>query len=393
MPDFILYLFYLSLILLIGVLVTAITNRFRLSNILFLVLVGYLLKVFNLDFFNDDIVLVLSSLVLIVMVIETTMELDLSHVFRNFFQVLKFSVVFFFLCVYALTLLIFQMFDFPGKGFEIFVLCMLLSIIIYGADPSVVMEFFKSRRNKVKEALKIEGIVSGPITVLFAFFLINFLSAQTAFSEGALSQLRTILQQVLVAAMMGIVIAFILHKIVRNFSLSVELYALAVIALGILVFSLGELIKTNGSLAVVFYGIFLRTLTKRQATKKYNSVFSHTLYLIVFILLGIEFVFPEPLFWLKGMALFSIYLILRFLTLHLFFRNFYIKEKIFMALNTAKGIEVAFVLLILNLNFSATPGLDIIVALGFMFFILSYVVSTLANHFGEAFLNTKKSKI
>jgi len=393
MPEYILYLFYLSLLLLLGILITAFANKLKLSNILFLILMGYLLKIYNLDFFNNDIVLVLSSLALIVIVIETTMELDIAHVIKNFIHVLKFSIVFFILCVYTLTLLVFQLFDFPGKGFDIFILCILLSIIIYGADPSIVMEFFKEKKSKVKEILRIEGIISGPIVVLFAFFLIGYFNtSQVSLSKSLLSPLVLIFQQVFLALIISFVLAYLFHKIVQHFPLTQELYALAVIALGIAIFAMGQTFNTNGTLAVAFYGIFLRALTKKPASKKYNSVFAHTLYLIVFILLGIQFVFPEPLFWVKGIGLFVVYLLLRFASVYLFFRKINLKEKIFMTLNTAKGIEVAFVLLIINLNFSYIDGLDIIVSLGFMFFILSYIISTITNHFSSLFFEPEEKR-
>ena len=62
------------------------------------------------------------------------------------------------------------------------------------------------------------------------------------------------------------------------------------------------------------------------------------------------------------------------------------KEKFFMTLNVSKGIEVAIVLFIMKLNFVGMNGIELILGLGFVFFILSYVLSTFVNHFSESFL-------
>jgi len=387
MEEYLLYIFYVAIILLLGIVITAVTNKLRISNILFLVIAGYSLSLFNLALFSDEVILVLSSLALVVIVLETTMRFDLFHIVKNFLHVLYFSLTFFFICIYTLTLFIFQFIEFPGKNFQILVLSLLLSIIIYGADPNIVMEFFKKKKSKVKEILEIEGLISGPIVVIFAFFIIDFLSSEKiSFAQGAISQLFIIFRQVMLAFLIAISLAYIVNKLIKHFTISQELYSLAVLTLGTIVFVLAQFFDSNGSLAVAFFAIFLITMTKRKASEKFNSVFAHTLYLIVFIFLGMKFVIPGIGLWVEGLGLFLVYLLLRFASVVLFFKQNSIREKLFITLNTAKGIEVAFVLLVMDLNFQHIPGLTTIVSLGFLFFILSYIVSTITNYFSDFFL-------
>src|SRR3989338_6011006 len=99
MEPYLSYLFYLALLLLLGIILTVTSNKLKLSNILFLVLAGYVLKEFRLDFFTDDMILVLSSLAIIVMSLETAMRLDVAHVLKNFLHVLRFSIAHLFLCM------------------------------------------------------------------------------------------------------------------------------------------------------------------------------------------------------------------------------------------------------------------------------------------------------
>ncbi|MFT4297582.1 MAG: cation:proton antiporter [Candidatus Woesearchaeota archaeon] len=387
MEEYIVYLFYLAVLLILGIIITAICQKLKISNILFLVLAGYLLKTAGLDYFNNDIILVLSSLALIIIVLETTMRVDLLHIVKNFINVLKFNIVYLIVSSYVMTLAIYLIFDFPGKGFEVFALCLLLSLIIYGVDPTISMEFFHDKKTKIKEMLEIEGFISGPIVVIFSFFIINYISEPLAFSAPSVFlSLWNIVNPIITALLIGVVMAYIFYKFTTHFNITKELNALLIISLGISVFVLGEFTGANGSIAVAVYGIFLRGLTKQRMPKETTSLIAHILFIIVFILFGVEFFFPELGFWLKGISLFVFYLLLRFMCIMLFMKDLIWKEKFFMTLNVAKGIEVALVLFIMKLNFSNISGINLILGLGYMFFILSYILSTLINHFNHYFI-------
>lgn len=386
MEPYLIHLLYLALILMLGILVTAISNQFRLSNILFLVLAGYVLKLIGLDLFAPGIILILMALALIVIVLETTMDLDLGHITKNFLHVLRFSVAYFLISAYVLTLVVYLLFDLPGGGFELFSLSLLLSIIIYGSDPSISLEFARKRVSKVHDILRIEGIISGPLVVIVAFFLIDFLSAPASLDASVLGQGVAILEEFAVILGVSFILAFLLHKLLQHFKLSSELYGLSTITMAIAVFAITELLEANGSLAVAFFGFFLWSLTRRKTARKYGSIYAHLLYLIVFILLGMQFVMPSLGLWMKGLALYAIYLAIRFLSVLLLYRDLNIKEQTFVALNTAKGIEVAFVLLLMNLNFQDIPGIATITSLAFMVFILSYILSTIVDRYCDFFL-------
>jgi NhaP-type Na+/H+ or K+/H+ antiporter len=391
MEQFVLYLFYIAIVLVLGLLVTTVSNIFRVPNILFLVLAGYILHLYGFDFFDSEIILVLSALAVILIALESAMELDVVSIVQNFLNVLKFSIAHLLLCAYILTLGIFQIFDLPGKGFETFVLCLLLSIIIWGVDPAIALEFFKVKKSKVQDMLNFEGIISSPIVVVFSLFTISYLiTAGQSFSYGVMSQTLDLVKQVVFALLIGLILAFLAFKLLNLFKVSGELFALFIVTIAILAYVSGEFAGTDGTLTIAVYGIFLRGLTKQPMPKKYTTFFAHTLYLMVFILIGLKFILPAFDMWLKGIALFIAYLILRFMSVVLFMKELNFKEKLFMTLNVSKGIEAAIVLFIIDMNFKQVEGITIILSLGYMFFILSYVVSTVINHFSEFFLEQKK---
>ncbi|MBU1202116.1 MAG: cation:proton antiporter [Nanoarchaeota archaeon] len=384
MEEHIISLFYLAIILILGILITAVSNKFKMSNILFLVLAGYLLKLFGLNYFSDELVLVLSSLALILIVLETVMKIDLVHVVKNFFHILKFNIIYFLISSYVLTMVVFLLFDVPGDRFEVFVLCLLLSIIIYGVDPIIAMEFFQEKKNRVKEMLKIEGMISGPIVVIFAFFIIDYLKSAEKYVSTT-SLVKSILLLFL-AIIIGVLVAYIFYRFLQLFSITNELYSLLIISVSIFLFVMGEFIGTNGSLIVAIYGLFFRGLSKQSLSKNYVSIVAHILYIIVFVLFGIEFFFPQPGLWLKILGLFGVYLLLRFVCIYLFMKELNIREKLFMTFNMAKGIEIALVMFIMKLHFGNLEGINFILSVGFTFFVLSYVLATIVNHYGDKLL-------
>ncbi|MFT4343149.1 MAG: cation:proton antiporter [Candidatus Woesearchaeota archaeon] len=387
MEQYIIYLFYIAVLLILGILITAVCTTLRMSNILFLVIAGFILQRFGFAYFNTEIILVLSALALILIVLETSMKFNIAHIVKNFLLVLKFNVVYFFVSTYIITLAVFLLFDLPFKGFEAFVLCFLLSIIIYGVDPIIAMEFFHLKKTKLREMLEIEGIISGPIVVIFAFFVISYLQSTMEIAEGIIGVTFHLLQQVFIALLLGIFLAYMVYKIIHNFVMEKELSALMIITIAIALFAISEFVNANGTLAVAIYGIFLHGLTKETLQRRYTSMVTHILYIIVFILFGMEFFFPESALLLKVFGLLVVYLIVRFMCLMIFMKDLNIKEKVFMTLNVAKGIEVAIVLFIMKLNFAHLPGIDLILSIGFMFFIMSYVLATIVNYFSDYFLD------
>lgn len=384
-----LYLLYLAIILLLGIIITGVTISLKISNILFLVLAGYFIKLSGTAFFNEEIMLILSSLTLIIIVLETTMKLDINHIKKKFMQVLKFNIFHFIVCAYIMTLAIFLFFDLPGKEFEQFILCFILSIIIYGVDSLISMEFSKEKEKDIHEIMEIEGFISGPLVVVFAFFVINYLSSSVNIIMSNLwVPILEIFKEIAITIIIGASLAYILHKFKKNFEIPTELWALSIITTGIIVFVSCELLDANGSLAVAIFGLLLRGFTKSNLPKKYTATLAHLLYIIVFILFGSQIILPSYEIWLKGIGLFIIYLVIRFISIVLFLKDLNWREKIYMSLNVAKGIEVALVLFIMFQQFKNINGIEEVVSIGFMFFILSYITSTTVNFFSKKILKS-----
>jgi NhaP-type Na+/H+ or K+/H+ antiporter len=327
------------------------------------------------------------------MSVESTMRMDVAHVFKNFLHVLKFTVLHLVLCVYALTLAIFLVFDFPAKGFEELVFCVLLSILIYGTDASIMREFFKEKKSRLTEMLEIEGMISGPIVVIFVFFLINYIQAQSGdLSAAALAQAGNFLKEVVVDLLLGISVAWLTVMVLRHFDMSGEMKALFIITIGTLTLIIGELIRTDGSFAVVFFGLFLRTFAKERISNVYNTMLAHLIYIILFIILGMQFTLPKSQFWLQSFGVFLFYLLIRFACVIIFLKNITFREKCYFTLNAAKGIEVAVALFLMTILFRDVAALQMVASLGFLIMLFSWIIATLANHYSDSFLERRAAK-
>ena len=167
--------------------------------------------------------------------------------------------------------------------------------------------------------LEIEGLISGPVVVIFSFFVFEYIRTAADLTTSVIMMpLLMIGRHILLGLVIGVVLAFMLYRFLINVKMTSELKALLIISVGIAVFVLGELLGANGTLAVAIYGLLLRGLTKQKMPKETTSTLAHILFIIVFMLFGIEFFFPAFGLWIKGLALFIVYLVLRFLCIFLF---------------------------------------------------------------------------
>ncbi|MCB9362781.1 cation:proton antiporter [Candidatus Woesearchaeota archaeon] len=391
MEPFIITLLYLTILLALGVIILTMSRALRIPGIFLLVIAGYMLKLNGYNFFDDTAMLVFASLSLILIMLETTMDIDMAHIMNNFLAMLKFTIGYFFLNGYILTLVVYLIFD-VGSTFESFILCFLLSIIMYGVDASVALEFIKnSKKNRVTEMLKIEGILSGPLVVVFAFFVIGLIDSGQFMNDSVIDPLLIIGKQILIAVLVGMGLSFLLYRFMLYFTIEKEMKWLLIVSVGILVFVMGEYFGSNGSLAVALFGILYRGLSKSSFGKEYTKLIAHIFFIIVFILLGMQFDVPDIFMVLKGLLLFGVYLLLRFLCLYLFIKQLDLREIAFMTLNVAKGIEIALVLVIMKLYFSDVDGIHFILTMGFLFFLFSYISSTIVIHYQDFFLAPHKA--
>lgn len=390
MASVLLLLTYLAIILLTGLLTSIVSQKFRIPNILLLLLIGIGLG--RIDYkggplieFPELFLTSISILALVMIVFDSSSRFKLKQVDYLSLHTLWLSVVFLVLNLIFLTAFIMLVFDVKS----IF-LALMFAALMSGTSPTVVLSMFKNVKNKVFEFLGLESLLNTPLIVLLPFIILDLKT--TLKDELGISifieQLVPLLQQFVVSIGSGVLIGLIMFKFMRK-AYSVVLSPLAVITSALLAYIIAENLDGNGVLAVTTMGLLFGNVYVKQKfqLKEFASVFSNSLEILVFVLIGLVIIIPFSLeFFMKSVALFALHLLIRFFSIIFSLRgmNFTLKEKIFMSLNAQKGIAVAVVVFSLaTLNIA---GMGVILNLALAFMLYSIILSTVVFRMSKFFV-------
>ncbi len=336
----------LSVLLLLGILGTLLARKLKISNVLILLVGGFVISKIALalghaDLFSlPEIFLVsLAIITLAVVVFEGTSRL-------SYRQLDTFSVP-------ALTLTLWQMLFvavavglaaylvfFSGVPHGI-ILSLILAVAVAGTDPSSVLIMVRDATGKVVQLLTLEAIINTPVMVLIPFILLDTLTA--SFNPA---QLLDILQQIIVGIGTGVVLGIIVSKALRRFYAQ-NINPVAVIAATLLSYILAENLHGSGVLAVATFGVLFGnfTIKRKEELQDFSFAFSNVLELLIFVLIGIIIGKDYPLtfgFFLQTFAVFVALVGARAVAVYLTFRKQYdAKEMLFAALTAPKGLAVA----------------------------------------------------
>jgi len=390
MPGILLFLTYLAIILLIGLLTSIVSQKFKIPNILLLLFIGVGLgkityKEGPLIFFPELFLTGISILALVMIVFDAASRFKLRILDYLSLHTLWLSVVFLIFNLIFLT--VFTMLIF---GIKSIFLALVFSALMSGTGPSAVMSMFKNVKHRVLEFLKLEALINTPLVVLLPFIILDLrttLKDQILISTF-IEQFVPLLQQFVVGVGSGVLVGLIMFKFMKK-QYSTVLSPLALITATLLTYIIAENLQGNGVLAVTAMGIIFGSVYVKQKPhlQEFSSVFANSLEILVFILIGIVIAIPFSLeFFIKSVILFALYLIIRYISIIFSLRgiNFTLKEKIFMSLNAQKGIAVAVVVFSLaNLNIT---GIDVILNLALVFMLYSIVVSSVVLRLAKKFV-------
>jgi len=275
-------------------------------------------------------------------------------------------------------------------------LSLLFSAIMSGTSPDVVLTILKEKKQKLAEILEIESIINTPITVLIPLIILNIY--QGIFQAQAL--LTTFLQSIMTGIGAGLFLGLVSFRLMKKQYLE-NISPLVVIALALISYSVAEYLGGSGVLSVTVLGLIFgqSILKEKEELQKFTAIFTNFLKIIVFVLLGVMLKIPFTFnFLLKATILFTIYLAIRYLAVHVTFlkQKLEQKEKLFMTFNVSKGVAVAVVVFILSAY--NIPELTNILSLSYIFILYSIVLASITGKFTnqalkkEVNLNPKNDK-
>lgn len=399
-----LFLTYLAIVILIGIVCAVISQKAKIPNVLLLLVAGILLN--NITYqgkplveFPGVFITSISILALTLIVFDSASRFKFKEFDEFSFQALKLTAIFLILTMVILTIATDYFFK-PGS----ILLSLLFASLMAGTSPGAVLAMIKGTKNKVLELLEIESIINTPFIVLIPFLLLDLmrgLKSDSTTIAVLLEQVQPFSLQIITGIGTGVLVGLIVFRIMRR-QYSQQISPLALIGAALLTYVLAEFLGGNGVLAVTVAGIMFGTFYIKEKTRllEYSLVFSNFLEIIVFIFVGLLIKMKwDLLFILLSLALFGIFLVIRFISINLSFpvKKFNFKEKIFMTLNAPKGIAVAVVASTL-LAF-AIPGaegyingMNIILDLVLMFLLYSIILSTVIIKFSKYFLRLQVIK-
>jgi len=165
MADAITILTNLGVVLLVGILFTYFASKFKLPNVLFLILAGFLLSFVSrqgVQIVQFPLVFLTSAalLALVMIVFDSTSRFNIKEFGELSVSALKLTSVLVIAFLIALSISAKYIF-----GLDWF-LAFLFASIMVGTDPSAVIAMFQGEKKLVPEFLEVESIVNTPLTVL-----------------------------------------------------------------------------------------------------------------------------------------------------------------------------------------------------------------------------------
>jgi len=393
--DTITFLTYLSIVLLVGIISTIISQKIRISNVLLLIISGILLgniyyKGELLIQFPQVFLTSISILALVLIVFDSSSRFKLREFTSLSIKALKLTGVFLLLNLVCLTFFTWKMF--PASS--IF-MAILFSALMSGTAPDAVLTMLKKGKSQLFELLEVEALINTPLVVLLPFIMLDFMRSvevEYMFSRF-LEQVGPFIQQFVTGIGAGIVIGLVIFRFMKR-TYSETLSPLAIISAALLTYILAENLGGNGVLAVTTMGLFFGNVyvTHKLQLKEISAFFANSLEILVFILLGLIIKIPfNFIFILKSLILFVLYLIVRYIAIEVSLKElgYDFKQKIFMAFNVQKGIAVAVVAFTLStLNM---VGIQTILHLTLLFMLYSIILSTVVVRFSKYFVKADLS--
>lgn len=382
----------LSVMLLIGLILTYFTNKIKISNVLVLIAAGLGLSYIKvtgekLINFSNEFLTSIAIIALIMIVFDSTSRFRLNAVLKETKSAFEVSSFFSISCLVVVSIAAKFIF-----GLEWWI-SFLFSSMMLGTDPSGVVMVLKDIKHRAITFLEWESIINTPLTVIIPFVVIEFSKSFTFanFFGNIIEQVSPFLQQIVTGVGAGIVVFLIMFKILRGTYVEV-LTPVALLVSALLTYVLAERLGGNGVLAVTALGLMFGNvyIQKKETLKTFGQLFSTLFEILVFLLLGLSIILPTSwIFYLKALVLFVVYLVVRLGVIFFVFRNDdrEFREKMFMSLNTSKGVAVATVLFIL---ISQGTGNQVLFDMGILFILYSLVLSTFVAKLSKFFIGVKQ---
>ncbi|PLW80379.1 hypothetical protein C0585_02815 [Candidatus Woesearchaeota archaeon] len=385
------YLTYIAVLLVFGVMASVVSNRLKISKYVFLLFFGIILGNIKyggvpvIDFSSTTFLLSISTLALVMVVFDGSSRFKLKELDHFYGEALRLAIIFLGLSIFIISPLTYNLF-----GLNNILAAVFFAIIISGTDPTSMFGLFKDKTNKVAKMMEVESVLNTPIIVVLSFIVLDMIDIGFNI-ESILQQSTPLFLQVTVGIGTGMVVGIIFFKQMRRYY-NEQISPLALIAAGLVTYLLAENMDGNGVLAVATLGLFFGNvyIKKKDQLQEFSSTFGRTLEILVFMMIGIMIdISFEPIFLLKSLILFIFILLVRYVAIRIafFHDGFNNKEKFFMALNIPKGITIA--VIVFSAAIISMDVLKTVLDLTILIMIYSLILSSIMARYSQSFIRIK----
>ncbi len=387
--DALFYLTVISILFLFGVFASMLSKKLKTSDVLLLVIFGFLMReffiYFNIPMLPSSFINITALFALALIIFDSASRLK----FKEFdtFSFISSKLFFIFLAFNFLILTPLTM--------TLFNLNLLNSLIFSNLMSATAFEvlslIMKKTNNKVTEILTMESIINAPFTVIIPFLLIDFFKNNPNLNNFSL-YIMPFLQEIISGIGAGVLMGVITFKLMRR-KYSENLSPIALLTSVLLTYVLAEQLNGSGVLAVTVLGLFFGNsyIKRKQSLQEFSSTTANSIKILVFLLFGMSISLPKSWdFLIKSLLLFIVYVAVRLLSVEVSLPGLNFKEKFFLTFTTPKGITLATVSLTLVSLSSSFFELNNLL---FLMFLYSLLTAMFFVHKSDWFLNRKVEKV
>lgn len=378
-----------TVLIVIGLMITWLSNKLKMSNVLLLMLTGLFLgfaaRQSGLIEVSGTALVSIAILSLVVIVFDGSSRFNVNSLNETGFSSLKLIGWFIFFNLIFISPVVSLLFFYEFSAMSL-LFSAIFAIIMAATDPATLFVMFKDKSNRVVDFLKVEAVLNTPITILLPFLILDLIGQVGSTFELFEIYIYQFFSQIIVGIGAGIFVGVIFFKAMKHFY-SDQISPLAIIASALLAYILAENLSGSGVLAVAVLGFVFGSVyvTHKELLQEFSGMLSSSLEILVFLLLGfiiqLEFSF---IYFLKSLLVFFILILIRFLAVKISCKDYTKNERFFMALSMPKGLGTA--VLVFSLSVMNISSLMVVNNLVVVVMIYSLIVSTVINLFSKKFI-------
>jgi len=375
----------LSILIMLGLLITILSKKIKISNVLLLILsgiiIGFISRKLDILPISQSTLVTLAILALVLIVFYGASRFEIKSLDKFSTSALRLTFISIFLNMVIIGLM-FMYLVFGNITLMNILYALIFATIVSGTDPASAFSLLRSKAQKTIKFLEVEAILNTPIVVLIPFILLDIINQivnNTVVSWQA--YLIGILTQILVGIGSGIFVGMIFFRSMRKFY-SEEISPLAVITAALIAYILAENLYGNGVLAVAVLGFVFGNMyvSHKDVLQEFSGMLSNALEILVFILLGYMITLDfNWIVYINSITIFVAIILIRYFSVRMTLKNenYSHKDYWFLSLNLSKGIAVA--VLVFSLAILGSPQIILINKYVVLIMIYSLILGTIVN--------------